>query len=132
MRRLKLLAISASLALSVCSHLQVHALSINFTVFLAPGRWDLDWRAEATIREFVMFFRAQRPTRIIVHGYADSVGSAQANQLLSERRAETVRRALLAEGISASARGFGETNFAVPSPENTPEQRNRRVVIVFQ
>lgn len=69
-------------------------------------------------------------TNVIVKGHTDSSGSESYNLRLSEERAETVRRYLIAEGVASyrlSAVGFGE---AMPIATNaTPEgrQQNRRV-----
>lgn len=68
--------------------------------------------------------------RIRVDGHTDSVGSAESNMALSLRRAETVRRALIAHGVApehVTAQGFGET--APLWPAETPEARsaNRRI-----
>lgn len=72
--------------------------------------------------------------RFRVEGHTDTVGSAQLNQALSERRAENVVSYLEGKyGISSTrlqAVGMGEQGLAVPTPENTPEPRNRRVVVV--
>ena len=54
---------------------------------------------------------------------------------LSEKRAETVATELVTAGIPAEIvviEAFGETDLAVPTPDNTPEQANRRVVIDFE
>jgi outer membrane protein OmpA-like peptidoglycan-associated protein len=48
--------------------------------------------------------------QVRIEGYTDNVGSASANQLLSEERANTVREALISRGVSPdriSAQGFG-------------------------
>ena len=70
--------------------------------------------------------------RVLVWGYTDTAGPPAYNQRLSERRAETVARYLQSKGVSRSRmeiKGWGETHLAVPTPDNTPEQRNRRVEI---
>ena len=71
--------------------------------------------------------------KIQVEGHADSVGSEDTNQALSERRAEAVKDYLVKQGVPApsiTARGFGESR-AVAS-NDTPEgrQRNRRVEVI--
>jgi OOP family OmpA-OmpF porin len=106
----------------------------DFTIYFATGRWEIDARGQATIREAVAAIRARRATNVVVQGYADTVGRPGPNQILSERRANEVRRVLLAEGVQAniSTQGFGETQLAVPTPDNTPEQRNRRAVIILR
>ena len=65
----------------------------------------------------------------VVRGFADTTGSAQAGQALSERRALEVACALVAAGVRRPIVTFayGKTNLAVPTPDQTPEERNRRV-----
>lgn len=66
-------------------------------------------------------------------GHTDSMGQAAYNKQLSQKRAESVQRALVARGIDASrlaAEGMGEE---IPVADNkTPEgrARNRRVELV--
>ena len=65
-------------------------------------------------------------------GYADRVDTLAFNQRLSERRASTVKSALVTRGIAAdriSTVGFGETHNAVPTKDGVAEQLNRRVEI---
>lgn len=70
-----------------------------------------------------------------IQGYTDDVGRDAANTGLSRRRAEAVRAALIARGISADrlvAQGFGA---ASPVASNATEQgraRNRRIEIRSQ
>ncbi len=72
--------------------------------------------------------------RLTIEGHTDSSGDAAANQQLSQRRAEAVKRALVEEhgvaGDRLEARGMGAS---VPAADNaTPEgrQQNRRVELV--
>jgi outer membrane protein OmpA-like peptidoglycan-associated protein len=67
-----------------------------------------------------------------VAGYTDTTGSPDHNQRLSEARAQAVAGAMAQAGIEPSriqARGFGETELAVLTGDNTDEARNRRVVV---
>jgi OmpA-OmpF porin, OOP family len=62
----------------------------------------------------------------------DTVGTAKYNQRLSIRRADAVRKELIAEGVSAdefTASGIGKSDPAVPTGQGVNEPRNRRVVI---
>jgi outer membrane protein OmpA-like peptidoglycan-associated protein len=68
--------------------------------------------------------------RIEVAGHTDSVGNDAYNQLLSERRANTVRDFLISRGVPAdrlTVKGYGETD---PIADNSTEEgraKNRRV-----
>jgi len=78
---------------------------------------------------------SQNPQRrVLIEGYTDSTGTADYNQELSERRAQSVRGALLELGIApdrVAIRGYGK-NFPVASNDNASNrQLNRRVEIVL-
>lgn len=73
-------------------------------------------------------------TRIDVTGHTDRSGSATYNQALSVRRAEAVRRELVADGVADSliiVRGVGESDPLVPTADGVREPQNRRVEIVM-
>jgi OOP family OmpA-OmpF porin len=72
--------------------------------------------------------------RFRIEGHTDTVGDAEANRSLSERRAITVRDFLVARFGVPAARlepiGLGEAQPLVPTADETAEARNRRVQIV--
>jgi OOP family OmpA-OmpF porin len=71
---------------------------------------------------------------IVLIGFADRVGPEDYNLHLSLRRAESVRDALIAGGVSAeliSVEGRGERENAILTADGQQEQANRRVVIIF-
>jgi OmpA-OmpF porin, OOP family len=72
---------------------------------------------------------------IMVIGHTDTAGPPAYNLRLSERRAENVAAELIREGIPATiitTEGVGENDLAVPTPNNTPMQANRRATIDFE
>jgi len=72
-------------------------------------------------------------TSILIIGHTDGIGEREANQRLSERRAESVRKYLVSSGVSPTqlgAMGYGDTR---PIYDNaTPEgrEKNRRIEFV--
>jgi outer membrane protein OmpA-like peptidoglycan-associated protein len=106
----------------------------NYTIYFETGGCNLSANAQAVLREVVLRVRSGRRQEMIVQGFADTVGAAPANQRLSECRAKAAVRFLRAEGVEAhiSVQSFGKTMMAVPTPDNTPEIRNRRVQILVQ
>jgi len=99
-------------------------------VLFDTGSYSLRSESRSTLVEMSRVFNRYNDTTIAVDGHTDSVGSSSSNQVLSERRAGSVRGYLVDQGVSSSriiARGYGETQ---PKASNdTPEGRqlNRRV-----
>ncbi len=70
--------------------------------------------------------------KLVVVGHADSAGPAQANLVMSARRAAAVKRALVELGVPPAridTVALGETDPAVATPDETREAHNRRVTI---
>jgi len=73
--------------------------------------------------------------RVTVVGKTDRVGSAAANAALSQKRADRVRDALIAQAVPANridTSWTGEGKQDVATADNIAEQRNRVVDIAVQ
>jgi outer membrane protein OmpA-like peptidoglycan-associated protein len=104
-------------------------------IYFAFDKYDLTPEAQAALEDIIFDIRDRDLGGIISAGHTDTAGPPDYNMGLSERRAETVAAELVRAGIPAEIiviEAFGETDLAVPTPDNTPEQLNRRVVIDFQ
>lgn len=100
------------------------------TVEFASGSAVLTRRGQAVL-DTVAVMLAEAPDALIeVSGHTDDQGNDEANQILSQRRADATEAYLLKKGIAderMTSKGFGETS---PIADNaTPEgrQRNRRI-----
>ena len=108
---------------------------------------DLQPSAMSQLQKLATLIKRNPKAMFAVEGYTDSLGSAEYNLDLSERRADSVKQYLVqAMGINPAqinARGYGASKFIVaprpgPIPFNSPEEQaeierqrpNRRVVIV--
>jgi outer membrane protein OmpA-like peptidoglycan-associated protein len=85
--------------------------------------------------EKVADFLQKNPTRnILVEGYTDSVGSDDFNLALSEKRADAVKKQLVAKGVSQdriTTKGYGK-QFPVASNDSAGgRQLNRRVEVLI-
>ena len=76
---------------------------------------------------------AERPaSEVMVIGHTDRVGSVEANDRLSKKRAENLRDLLIESGVAAEkleAVGRGERDPLVPTDDEVDEPKNRRVEI---
>ncbi|MBH3429326.1 OmpA family protein [Pseudomonas alkylphenolica] len=72
--------------------------------------------------------------KVIVEGYTDSKGSASYNQSLSERRAASVRAALVRAGVEPTrvvAQGYGKEYPVADNTSNSGRAQNRRVEVTI-
>ena len=82
------------------------------------------------IQSLAEFMRTYPSVTTTVEGHTDSVGSDAYNQNLSERRANSVRQALIDEGVEASrvnAVGYGESRPIADNSTDDGRAMNRRV-----
>ena len=105
----------------------------SYLVFFDWDRSDLSNQAIATIKQAAAAFKTSGSARITAIGHTDSSGPPAYNQALSVRRANTVKRALMREGVpdrSIDTQGRGETQLLVQTGDGVREPQNRRVEIV--
>lgn len=110
---------------------------INVVVYFDYDKSNLTPEAASLIREAATRARAGNINTVRVEGNTDTSGSATYNMALSQRRANVVRDALIANGVPANmieTVAFGQTNLAKPTADGVREPLNRRteVRITFQ
>ncbi|ASI67564.1 hypothetical protein BA022_02605 [Diaphorobacter nitroreducens] len=104
-------------------------LYINFD----NNKSDVKPEAKPAMEEVVALLKADSVLRLSIEGHTDNVGNAVTNKTLSQARAQSVVKALVASGIDAKrlqAKGFGSE---VPVADNRSEEgraKNRRVELV--
>lgn len=104
----------------------------QFQVFFDFDKAEITAAADVVIKAAVEVIKAGGVAHISVTGHTDTVGSAAYNQGLSERRAASVKAALVAEGVAAgeiATRGVGKKDLLVPTADGVREPQNRRAII---
>lgn len=107
----------------------------QFLIFFGFNKTNLTAEAQSVVQQAAAAAREYGSASISIVGHADTVGSQGYNQKLSERRANVVRQALVAQGIESSkitASGRGETELMVQTGDNVKEPQNRRASIDLQ
>jgi OOP family OmpA-OmpF porin len=102
-------------------------------VFFETGRATLMPGGLQAIDKLANFLKKNPDRGVLVEGHTDSVGTAQYNLHLSQKRAEAVRNALLERGVSTeriTTKGFGESYPVASNVTAEGRQLNRRVEIV--
>lgn len=82
--------------------------------------------------EFAAFLKAYPEYKVQVVGHTDSVGKQGFNMNLSQRRAETVKQALIEEGVDASrfsSAGRGELDPIADNHTKEGREQNRRIEV---
>ncbi|RJP94379.1 MAG: OmpA family protein [Desulfobacteraceae bacterium] len=103
-------------------------------VLFATGKAELASGTRQTLDNLAAFLDKYPECNVQVEGHTDSTGSAELNLDLSERRAQSVKIALLERGISfdrINAVGYGKDRPIAPNDTAAGRQQNRRVEIVI-
>ncbi len=107
----------------------------RFLLYFETGSAVLTPESEKRIPEILAAVRARQSADISVTGHTDSVGSLEVNDRLSLNRAQRIKEILVAAGVPAEAidvLSHGKNNPLVPTPDETPEPRNRRVEVIVR
>ena len=102
-------------------------------VLFATGSADLKSGSRQTLDKLTAFLQAYPKREVQIDGYTDNVGSADYNQGLSERRADSVRDALTRMGIARErilTKGLGESSPVADNDTAGGRQQNRRVEVI--
>ncbi|HVJ38185.1 MAG TPA: OmpA family protein, partial [Stenotrophomonas sp.] len=118
--------------------------SVSTDALFPYAKWsarDMSGHGRTRLEEIAAQLRGATGVQVELLGYTDRIGSAEANQVLSQRRADSVREVLIGAGVPAAsivARGMGESA-AVDCSEHLPMAEQiacmapeRRVEIVAQ
>ncbi len=103
-------------------------------VLFDTGQATLNPGAGAVLDRLAAFMAANPQTNVRIEGHTDSTGSAELNQVLSQRRADAVAAALESRGLSPErvrAIGRGPDLPVASNATAAGRQQNRRVEIIF-
>ena len=99
-------------------------------LFFATNKTYILPQSEQAMSDLANFLLENPSVKIHIVGHTDAVGSDEANQILSEGRANSVRNDLIKRGVAAermTAEGKGEREFVADNDTEEGRQLNRRV-----
>ena len=108
---------------------------VSYMVFFNLGSTKLSDQDKNTVAQAAQVYKTKANARVMVTGYADTVGSPSANMALSQQRANVVKNLLVQSGVPAAAittAASGDTGLLVETAAQTNQPKNRRVAIVIQ
>ena len=110
-------------------------VSVNLAINFATNSDAVAADYDAELKKVADFMKQYAGTSVVIEGHTDSVGRADYNQTLSERRAASVAGALSERfGVDASritSVGYGETKPVESNETAEGRSANRRVVAVI-
>ena len=104
-------------------------------VTFATGSYSINPAFQSSLDRVAASLQQYPNSLVDVYGYTDTVGSAQYNLGLSQRRANTVAAELVRLGVprqAISTAGYGFSRPLVPTGPNVREPQNRRVEIILR
>jgi len=104
----------------------------RFLLYFESGGAKLTAESEALLPTIVANAGRRPGVDVSIIGHTDTVGRADGNEQLALTRARFVAELIKGQGLNVSALSVdshGERNLLVPTPDETPEPKNRRVEI---
>ena len=103
------------------------------TVYFGTDKWDLSADAQATLRAQARWLVANPNVRASVEGHADERGTREYNQALGERRAQSAKLFLMAQGVPENRLltiSWGKERPVATGSDESAWAQNRRAVTV--
>lgn len=111
-------------------------VNLEAGVLFDSGKYDLKPEATEALQGLAVLLESHSELPILIEGHTDRVGRPEANQVLSENRANAVRDWLVSTAGIASdriaTRGLGQTSPVATNDTPDGRQKNRRVEIRLQ
>lgn len=110
-------------------------VTLRSDVTFAFDSAELQSGAESELNQVARTLRDSPEVRVVIAGHTDSIGTAEYNRDLSQRRAESVSTYLQSQGIAGNrmrTMGYGEDRPVATNDTDAGRAQNRRVEISSQ
>jgi len=107
-------------------------LPITLYINFETGKSAIKSDSENIVEELYQMMNENPDLKILVEGHTDNVGNKSSNQSLSEKRAASLKTALVTKGISSSkieTVGFGQNQPLADNSTDEGRAKNRRIEI---
>jgi chemotaxis protein MotB len=116
--------------------------TVNSDLLFPSGSWQMSDDGKDVIAKMAKMLAAQQQDRLVVNGYTDNatIGPSlqrvgvTSNQILSQKRAESVMEYMIAQGVKpnmVTARGYGEADPVATNSSVQGRSQNRRVEVTL-
>ncbi|HEY0883463.1 MAG TPA: OmpA family protein [Archangium sp.] len=104
-----------------------------YGVLFDTGKDAIKPESEPLLAEIAKLLTENADLKLSIEGHTDNVGNAKANQALSGKRADSVKKWLTGKGVDAkrlSTKGWGDTKPVADNRSEDGRAKNRRVELV--
>lgn len=106
-----------------------------FILYFEHDTTKLTHESKDLFPEFLRTIKNRKPNEVYVVGHTDMVGTEAYNIELSSKRAKYVRNLLVSNGVKPGTffvSYYGKSRPLVPTKNEMPEPRNRRVEVIIR
>ena len=107
----------------------------HFLLYFKIESTQLASRSQNELPNILKHINDQKSQNISVVGHADTAGDEQYNLRLSQKRSSAIKGLLVKNGVPQEyihSTSHGEENPLIPTLDNAPEPRNRRVEVIVR
>jgi outer membrane protein OmpA-like peptidoglycan-associated protein len=109
-------------------------LTLGGDVSFATGKASLSPAAASSVDKLAAFMKKYPKRSVVIEGHTDNVGSEKSNLALSQKRADEVKKQLVAKGIDPAriaAKGYGDRYPEAGNDTADGRKQNRRVEVLL-
>lgn len=110
-------------------------IALDSEVLFDVNKYDVRVHPEAeeVLKNLAIVLKEMDVNNFEIDGHTDSDGSDEYNQVLSEKRANSVKNFLVSQGVTAeiTTKGYGESKPVASNDTAEGKQKNRRVEIII-
>ncbi|KZN12659.1 OmpA family protein [Marinomonas sp. TW1] len=115
-----------------CPNQSSKLLSVELNILFDSGKANIKPRFYSELKDLATFLREHPTSTVVIEGHTDSLGSAESNRILSQKRASAIADVLVDSFRIKADRvkgvGYGETRPIATNETTTGRSQNRRVV----
>jgi len=115
-----------------CPNQSSKLLSIELNILFDSGKANIKPRFYSELKDLAKFLREHPTSTVVIEGHTDSLGSAESNRALSQKRASAIADVLVDSFRIKADRvkgvGYGETRPIATNETAEGRSQNRRVV----
>ena len=110
-------------------------IALDSEVLFDVNKYDVRVHPEAeeVLKNLAIVLKEMDVKNFEIDGHTDSDGSDEYNQVLSEKRANSVKNFLVSQGVTAeiTTKGYGESKPVASNDTAEGKQKNRRVEVII-